>query len=232
MWILNNTFFWIFLFLFQVFLLSKVSNNLFNQIYYFLHKIFSKDSTVVLIISFIFLPGTFIHELSHALTATLLGSRVTRFSIWPKVENGGIKMGYAQFTVLDVFRNTLIGISPLIIGISILYFLIYYFFSVNVYLKILFVYLIFQVSNSMFLSESDIKDLKILLMVVLSFGIIFYFVDTFYLKFGLFQRFTFNSDFNSYLSFFYYLNIFFVFTLFFNFFLLILIKLLNKFHRY
>jgi len=143
--IFSNTLFWIILFIIQVYILSLVSNKLFNSLYQFLHRIFKKESTAVFIISLMFLPGTFIHELSHALTATLLGSRVTKFSIWPKVENGGIKMGYAQFVVLDIFRNTLIGIAPLIYGILILYLLIINFFSVALYLKIIF--FIFNISS-------------------------------------------------------------------------------------
>ncbi len=230
--ILNNVLFWIFLFVFQVYILSLLSNKLFNLLYRYLFKIFKKESTVVFIISFMFLPGTFIHELSHAITATLMGSRVTKFSIWPQVENGGIKMGYAQFIVLDVVRNTFIGISPLIFGILILYFLIISFFTANFYFKILILYLIFQVSNSMFLSESDIRDLKLLSLIILVLSLIIYISDIYYFNYGLIDRlnFTFISSLN--INFFIYLNVFFFGTLIINSLLLLFVKLLNNFHRY
>lgn len=230
--ILNNVLFWIFLFVFQVYILSLLSNKLFNLLYRYLFKIFKKESTVVFIISFMFLPGTFIHELSHAITATLMGSRVTKFSIWPQVENGGIKMGYAQFIVLDVVRNTFIGISPLIFGILILYFLIISFFTANFYFKILILYLIFQVSNSMFLSESDIKDLKTLFFILLIISLVFYLLDIYYLKINLLAQLNFSFINNLNAKFFIYLNVFFASTLFFNFLMLVFVKTLNKIHRY
>jgi hypothetical protein len=230
--IFNNIIFWIVLFVVQVYILSLLSNKLFNLLYKYLFRIFKKESTVVFVISIMFLPGTFIHELSHALTATLLGSRVTKFSIWPQVENGGIKMGYAQFIVLDVVRNTFIGIAPLIFGIIILYFLILNFFTVNIYLKLLIIYLIFQVSNSMFLSESDIKDLKLLTLIILVLGLIIYVVDVFYLKFGILNLLNFNFISSININFILYLNIFFVATLIMNLLILGLVKLLDKLHRY
>ena len=232
MQIFSNALFWIILFIVQVYLLSILSNKLFNLLYQYLYRIFKKESTVVFVISLMFLPGTFIHELSHAITATLMGSRVTKFSIWPQVENGGIKMGYAQFIVLDVVRNTFIGISPLIFGIMLLYILIINFFVVNIYLKILFIYLIFQVSNSMFLSESDIKDLKLLSLVVLVLGLLVFIADLFYLKYGLMNYLNFNFLSGININFLFYLNIFFGATLFMNLLILGVVKLLNKFHRY
>jgi len=232
MQILNNTFFWIILFVLQVYFLSLLSSKIFNLLYSYLHKVFKKDSTVVFVISMLFLPGTFIHELSHAITATLLGSRVTKFSIWPTVEGGTIKMGYAQFVVKDIFRNTLIGISPLVFGILILYFLILNFFTADFYLKIVILYFIFQVSNSMFLSESDVRDLKILTLVALVLAVLVFLVDNFYLKLNLLQGISLGNFFKDYFNFFFYLNIFFVITIFINLGLLVVVKILNKFHRY
>jgi hypothetical protein len=230
--IFSNIIFWIVLFIIQVYILSLLSNKLFNLLYKYLFRIFKKESTVVFVISMMFLPGTFIHELSHAITATLMGSRVTKFSIWPQVENGGIKMGYAQFIVLDVVRNTFIGIAPLIFGIIILYFLILNFFTVNIYLKILIIYLIFQVSNSMFLSESDIKDLKLLSLIILVLGLIIYVADIYYLKYGILNLLNFNFISTININFVLYLNIFFFGTLLMNLLILGLVKLLDKLHRY
>ena len=141
-------------------------------------------------------------------------------------------MGYAQFIVLDVVRNTFIGISPLIFGILILYFLIISFFTANFYFKILILYLIFQVSNSMFLSESDIRDLKLLSLIILVLSLIIYISDIYYFNYGLIDRlnFTFISSLN--INFFIYLNVFFFGTLIINSLLLLFVKLLNNFHRY
>lgn len=64
-----------------------------------------------------FLPGTFLHELSHALTATLVGIKTHSFSLWPHMKKGGeLQMGAVQVVVSDPFRHSLIGLAPLIFG--------------------------------------------------------------------------------------------------------------------
>lgn len=65
----------------------------------------------------LFLPGTLLHELSHWLTALLMGVKANRFSIWPKVKKRGeLQMGAVQVDVADPFRHSLIGLAPLIFG--------------------------------------------------------------------------------------------------------------------
>lgn len=177
--ILNLSIFWIAIFISQLILLSVISNKLFSRIYLFLHRIFKKDTTVVFVVSLVFLPGTFIHELCHAMAATFLGSRVTAFSIWPRIEGDSIKMGYAEVEVLDLFRNSLIGVAPLVIGTGILYLLASSFQNVDLIFKIVYLYLIFQISNSMFLSPADVKEVRVLLFLTL-FILITAFITNFY----------------------------------------------------
>ncbi len=64
----------------------------------------------------VFLPGTFLHELSHVLAAALLGIRTHGFSLWPKPNKGSLQMGAVQVVVSDPFRHSLIGLAPLIFG--------------------------------------------------------------------------------------------------------------------
>jgi hypothetical protein len=65
----------------------------------------------------LFLPGTILHELSHWLTAKLLGVRTSRFSLWPTVKRKGeLQMGAVQVDLADPFRHSLIGLAPLIFG--------------------------------------------------------------------------------------------------------------------
>jgi hypothetical protein len=65
----------------------------------------------------LFLPGTFLHELSHWLTAKVLRVKTGRFSIWPKLKRKGqLQMGAIQVEVADPFRHSLIGLAPLIFG--------------------------------------------------------------------------------------------------------------------
>jgi hypothetical protein len=65
----------------------------------------------------LFLPGTFVHELSHWLTAKLLLVPTSRFSLWPQMKKGGeLQMGSVQVEVSDPFRHSLIGLAPLLFG--------------------------------------------------------------------------------------------------------------------
>lgn len=65
----------------------------------------------------LFLPGTFLHEFSHWLTANLLGVKTTRFSLWPQLKKGGeLQMGAVVIQVSDPIRHSLIGLAPLLFG--------------------------------------------------------------------------------------------------------------------
>jgi hypothetical protein len=64
-----------------------------------------------------FLPGTLLHEVSHWLTAFLLGVQTGRFTLWPNLKKGGeLQMGSVQVELSDPFRHSLIGLAPLIFG--------------------------------------------------------------------------------------------------------------------
>jgi len=65
----------------------------------------------------IFLPGVFLHELSHFIMARLLQVRTGRFSLLPQVmSNGRLRLGYVETARSDVVRDSLIGAAPLLAG--------------------------------------------------------------------------------------------------------------------
>ena len=67
--------------------------------------------------SILFFPGVFLHELSHFLTAKILGVRAERFSLIPTPLPGGrLQMGYVETEHADIFRDSLIGLAPLAAG--------------------------------------------------------------------------------------------------------------------
>jgi hypothetical protein len=67
--------------------------------------------------SLLFFPGVLLHESSHFMMAQILGVRTGRFSIIPrKLENGQIRLGYVETAQTDYFRDSLIGIAPLLTG--------------------------------------------------------------------------------------------------------------------
>src|SRR5687767_2078322 len=67
--------------------------------------------------SMIFLPGVFLHELSHFVMAKILGVRTGKFSIFPQsLPDGRLQLGYVETARSDMVRDSLIGAAPLIIG--------------------------------------------------------------------------------------------------------------------
>ena len=71
--------------------------------------------------SILFFPGVFLHELSHFLMAKILNVRTGKISLIPNsLPDGRLQMGYVETAQTDIFRDSLIGIAPLIAGSSFL----------------------------------------------------------------------------------------------------------------
>jgi hypothetical protein len=67
--------------------------------------------------SLLFLPGVFLHEVSHFLAAKLLGVRTGRFSVYPAaLPDGRLRLGYVETARTDIARDALIGAAPLFAG--------------------------------------------------------------------------------------------------------------------
>ncbi|MGA2489980.1 MAG: hypothetical protein ABSF99_07300 [Anaerolineales bacterium] len=69
------------------------------------------------IFAIIFLPGVFLHELSHFLVAKLLGVHTGNFSLIPQAQpNGKLRLGYVETASGGFIRDALIGAAPLVTG--------------------------------------------------------------------------------------------------------------------
>jgi hypothetical protein len=66
------------------------------------------------------LPGILLHEASHALVAVLLGARIGRISIHPKLVGQRIQLGFVPVEKTDAVRASLIGLAPLLVGSGII----------------------------------------------------------------------------------------------------------------
>jgi hypothetical protein len=62
------------------------------------------------------LPGILLHELSHALAAILLGVRIGRISVRPKLTGQRVQLGFIPVERTDAVRASLIGLAPLLTG--------------------------------------------------------------------------------------------------------------------
>lgn len=126
--------------------------------------------------SLLFLPGTILHELSHWLTAEILGVRTGEITILPNFEepvNGGReKLGSVQTERTGPLRSFLIGAAPFFTGILILW--VFGSLLQNNWLwwqYLLIFYGVVVVGSSMLLSREDRRSwpfIAILLVVILA----------------------------------------------------------------
>jgi len=77
------------------------------------------------------LPGIFLHELSHALAAILLGVRVGRISIRPKRTGQRVQLGFVPVEKTDIVRASLIGLAPLLVGSGAILLIGYWVFGIS-----------------------------------------------------------------------------------------------------
>jgi len=74
----------------------------------------------VLLYALPLLPGILLHELSHTLAARLLGVKVGRMSLRPKVKAGRVQLGSVDVGQADTVRASLIGLAPLLAGCGVI----------------------------------------------------------------------------------------------------------------
>lgn len=76
-----------------------------------------RQGIALIIFSLIFIPGVFLHETSHYLSARLLGVRTGRFSVFPKLKGEGkLQLGYVETVSTDIFRDAIVGAAPILLG--------------------------------------------------------------------------------------------------------------------
>jgi len=123
----------------------------------------------------VLLPGVVLHEFSHWLAAKLVGVRTAGISLMPQVKRGGtIRLGAVQVGKSDPLRESWIGIAPFIGGTVAILLLATWQFGVELQPTLslemvlhtmvsswrapdalLWLYLLFSISNAMLPSESD-----------------------------------------------------------------------------
>ncbi len=163
---------YIYIFLIELVILLFLSKRLIYSTMRFLYKVFRKDSKVEKIFALIFLPGTFIHETAHFLSALFLLVPVGNIELMPRKDGDNLKLGSVPIGKTDPFRRLIVGLAPLLFGLAIIFFIIYWITSRNLFpenllFSLFAVYLIFQVSNTMFLSKKDTEGFWIVGVIFL-----------------------------------------------------------------
>jgi hypothetical protein len=82
----------------------------------------NNPQAAVLVYYLLLLPGVVLHEGSQWVLAKLLRVKVKKFRLWPEKQRGGvIRLGLVEIdSNIDTFRETLVGIVPLVTGVAVI----------------------------------------------------------------------------------------------------------------
>ncbi|HEY5140950.1 MAG TPA: hypothetical protein VIJ25_16780, partial [Methylococcales bacterium] len=98
-------------------LLIFLQRSLHREIQAFILILSRRPNFTQVAFALIFLPGVFLHELSHFLTAKILGVQTGKFSLIPQAQpNGKLRLGYVETASGGFIRDALIGAAPLVTG--------------------------------------------------------------------------------------------------------------------
>lgn len=176
------------LFIILIFLLGFFRNHIAAQIQGISLLLFKTRVFGIIFYSIFFLPGVLIHELSHLLVAQLLGVRTGNISIFPQeIKGESVRMGSVQSEQTDPLREILIGSAPFFTGLAIISFIVLFQFGfllsgiVDIqnllsqlsFVKIVLLYLIFSIANTMFVSKEDQRGWWFIPLILISIASLF-----------------------------------------------------------
>jgi hypothetical protein len=149
------------IFVVQVISLYFISRIVIKNLYSFFDLFIKSQKLVFSLVSLFYFPGTVIHEMSHFIGAIILFLNVRDIRLFPEFKEDHIRLGSVVYEKKDFVRSILVGIAPFIF-VMLIFFVISYFSlypTSNIWLNILFGYLIFAISSTMFSSKKDVVDL-------------------------------------------------------------------------
>lgn len=163
------------LFFLELLVLFFLSQKTTQHISFVLYRFTHSKKFAIYAMAILFLPGTIIHEFSHAIAAILTHVPVGRMELLPEYREGGLKLGSVQVGKTDIVRNFFIGVAPFLFGTILLLLMMYLVMTAVVPLKwwtiAPILYLVFAISNTMFSSKRDMEgaiEFFILIGVVLT----------------------------------------------------------------
>lgn len=183
----------ILLLVFELIILWLITRRLTQNLYVSLFLLTRSRPVAISIISFIFFPGTVIHELSHLFTAEVLGVHTGGLTLAPEgLEESNVRTGSVMISQTDPIRRAVIGIAPFFVGITALTLFSTFlpnvyrqttldfqnnilFSSISVYYLIFTMYSLFAISNSMFSSPEDMEGFPAVAITLSLIGVAAYF---------------------------------------------------------
>lgn len=148
----------LFLEIILLFLLSRATTTELSILFYSITK--SEKATISLM-ALVFLPGTIIHEFSHAIMARLLFVPVGKMELMPHSTGNSLKLGSVQVGKTDYMRNFFIGAAPFFVGVTLILFILFFAIQNSLFslwwAALLIVYSVFVIANTMFSSKKDME---------------------------------------------------------------------------
>lgn len=80
----------------------------------------NNDQAAVLIYYLLLLPGVGLHELTQWLLAHGLRVPIKKFQLWPEKIKGKINLGLVEIEDTSLWKATLIGMLPVIVGVAVI----------------------------------------------------------------------------------------------------------------
>lgn len=168
------------LFLAELFILFLLSKTLTNLLFEFFYKTTRNKKLSIYLMSVLFLPGTLIHEISHAIMAACIFVPVGKMELWPRLIGNNLKLGSVEVGKTDPFRRILIGTAPFIFGTALLIGIFFFASQENLFnhnLSVIVIsYLVFEIGNTMFSSRKDMEGALEIILAFILLSIIFYLI--------------------------------------------------------
>lgn len=163
-----------------------------------------KPARAMIVYAIVLLPGVLLHELSHWFMATLVGVRTGAFSIIPRTQaDGNVQLGYVEYykgRTLGPIRESLIGGAPLLAGTAVILLIGFRVFGVTSLVAairsgdvtmltvalaevintgdfLVWLYLLFAVSNAMMPSRSDRRAWPAFVLILTGLAVALYLLD-------------------------------------------------------
>lgn len=129
----------------------------------------------------LFLPGILLHELSHFLVATLLFVRTGKIEILPRHAQRGdedkrVQLGSIGIAQTDPIRRFLIGIAPIVVGTSVMLWVLFVLApgQVDLVRYALLTVIVFEIGNTMFSSRKDLEGaLELFIVATIVLAVLF-----------------------------------------------------------
>lgn len=162
--------------------LSAVNHQFLLQLIHVVARLTGSLQAAITVYFLIVYPGIFVHEAAHWIIALLLGMSPSAFSVWPEFDGYSLRLGYVQMRRSDLLSESLVGAAPLLASLLLIALISQQVFAMNHLIdafdsqgiwagmaavganifrldRLLWLYLLFALTNGMMLSGSDREPL-------------------------------------------------------------------------